>query len=92
MVKIIAGLVLGLLIGAMCRWFDVPLPGPPKFVGALLVVAVTVGYMATDRLIAAKFSSKGPATTEEMCGGPTGDVISSRASRIPAPKVAPQND
>jgi XapX domain-containing protein len=92
MAKIIAGLVLGLLIGAACRWFDVPLPGPPKFVGAMLVVAITVGYMATDKLIAAKFSSKGPATTEEMCGGPTGEVISGRGSRIAAPKVAAEND
>ena len=78
--KIIAGLILGLLIGAGCRWFDIPLPGPPKFVGALLVVSVTLGYMMTDKLITTRFSTKGPASTQEMCGGPTGDVISSRPS------------
>lgn len=80
MAKIIAGLILGLLIGAGCRWFDIPLPGPPKFVGALLVLSVTLGYMMTDKLIATRFSTKGPASTQEMCGGPTGDVISSRPS------------
>jgi XapX domain-containing protein len=80
MAKIIAGLILGFLIGAGCRWFDIPLPGPPKFVGALLVVSVTLGYMMTDKLIATRFSTKGPASTQEMCGGPTGDVISSRPS------------
>ena len=80
MIKIIAGLILGLVIGAGCRWFDNPLPGPPKLVGALLIVSITVGYIATDKIMAKHFSTKGPALTREMCGGPTGDVISRRAS------------
>ena len=74
MLKVIVGILLGLLIGAACRWFDIPVPSPPKLTGALLVV----GYMVTDKLITAKFSAKGPAATQDMCGGPTGDVISSR--------------
>jgi XapX domain-containing protein len=80
MVKILAGMILGLLIGASCRWFDIPLPGPPKLVGAFLIVSITFGYLATDRLIKTKFSSKGPALTQDMCGGPTGEVISRRVS------------
>ena len=80
MIKILAGLVVGLFLGSACRLFDIPLPGPPKLVGALLVVAITVGYLATDKLIAAKFASKTPCVTRGMCGGPTGDVISRRAS------------
>jgi hypothetical protein len=56
------------------------LPGPPKLVGALLIVSITVGYMATDKLIASRFSAKGPALTQDMCGGPTGEVISRRVS------------
>ena len=78
MLKVIVGILLGLLIGAACRWFDIPVPSPPKLTGALLVVAMTVGYLATDKLIAARFSAKGPASTQDICGGPTGDVISSR--------------
>jgi XapX domain-containing protein len=78
MVKIIAGIILGLMIGAGCRWFDVPLPGPPKLVGVLLLASITLGYMATDKLIATNFSARGPALTKDMCGGPTGDVISKR--------------
>jgi XapX domain-containing protein len=70
--KIAAGLILGILIGVACRWFDTPVPSPPKLVGALLVVAMTVGYIATDKLIATKFTARGPATTKELCGGPTG--------------------
>jgi len=80
MIKMIVGIFLGLLIGTACRWFDIPVPSPPKLTGALLVVAMTVGYMVTDKLIATRFSAKGPASTREMCGGPTGDVIFPRRS------------
>ena len=48
MVATISGILLGLGIGAACRWFDIPLPAPPKFIGALLVVAMTLGYVGTD--------------------------------------------
>jgi len=52
MSKIIPGLLAGLLIGAGCRWFDIPVPSPPKLIGALLVVAMTLGYTLTDRFLA----------------------------------------
>jgi XapX domain-containing protein len=45
MIRITGCLAIGLLIDARCRWFDVPVPSPPKLVGALLVVAMTIGYM-----------------------------------------------
>ena len=80
MIKVFAGLILGLCIGSACRWFDIPLPGPPKLVGALLVVSLTIGYIATDKVMTTRFSATGPALTREMCGGPTGDVVSRRAS------------
>jgi XapX domain-containing protein len=70
MVKALLGLVLGLLIGAACRFFDIPVPSPPKLVGAMLVVSMTLGYVVTDRYMTAK--SKPAATTSAMCGGPTG--------------------
>ena len=46
------GIVLGFLIGAGCRWFDLPLPAPPRFIGALLVVAMTIGFIGTDLALA----------------------------------------
>lgn len=46
MIATIIGLALGLLIGALCRYFDIPLPAPPKLVGALLVVTMTLGFLA----------------------------------------------
>ena len=30
MVKIVLGLLLGVAIGAGCRWFDIPVPSPPR--------------------------------------------------------------
>lgn len=54
MTKIIVGLLLGVLVGATCRWFDIPVPSPPSLLGALLVVAVTVGYAATDHALRAR--------------------------------------
>jgi len=72
MVKIMMGLLLGVAIGAGCRWFDIPVPSPPRLVGALLVV----GYMATDKLVAAKLNGRREATTRDLCGGPTGTPAS----------------
>jgi len=30
---------------------DIPVPAPPRIVGALLVVAMTLGFIATDALL-----------------------------------------
>src|SRR5271170_4387300 len=45
MITTAIGLLLGLAIGVGCRWFDIPAPSPPKIVGALLVVSMTLGYL-----------------------------------------------
>ncbi|MEO0578745.1 MAG: DUF1427 family protein, partial [Pseudomonadota bacterium] len=44
----VIGLALGLAIGAACRWWDLPLPAPPRLTGAMLVVCMTAGFLATD--------------------------------------------
>ena len=49
--KFFAGLLLGFAIGFGCRAFGVPVPAPPVLVGALLVVAMTAGFLAADRLL-----------------------------------------
>ena len=56
MLKTVIALLLGLSIGVFCRWFDVPVPSPPKLIGALLVVAMTIGYITTDKLLANRSS------------------------------------
>jgi XapX domain-containing protein len=50
--KSFLGLLLGFFLGAACRWFKLPVPSPPKLLGALLVVATTVGYIAVDKYLA----------------------------------------
>jgi XapX domain-containing protein len=46
------GLLLGFLIGVGCRRFDLPLPAPPRIVGALLVVFMTLGFLGADLALA----------------------------------------
>jgi XapX domain-containing protein len=65
--KIALGLLLGLGLGALCRWLGIPSPAPPVLTGALLVVAMTLGYIATDRWFA-----KREARHAHPCGGPDG--------------------
>ncbi len=49
--KSLIGLLIGFLVGAACRWFDIPAPAPPRLVGSLLIVAMTLGYIVTGRLL-----------------------------------------
>ncbi len=59
MIGALIGLLLGFLIGVGCRWFDLPLPAPPRIVGALLVVAMTLGFLGTDWALAAYATAVG---------------------------------
>ena len=67
--KTALGLALALAIGIACRLAGIPLPAPPVLIGALLVLAMTLGYVVTDRL-----ASHRPARSKPLCGGPTGDT------------------
>lgn len=67
--KAILGLVLALAIGIGCRLAGIPLPAPPVLIGALLVLAMTLGYVLTDR-----FASHRASTSKPLCGGPTGST------------------
>ncbi len=65
--KAVVGLVLAFALGFACRAFGIPSPAPPVVVGALLVMAMTVGYLLVDRYAAAH-----PAQHKADCGGPGG--------------------
>ncbi|MER3428077.1 MAG: hypothetical protein C4334_08240 [Pyrinomonas sp.] len=54
MTKIIIALLIGFLIGAACRWFDIPVPAPPQLLGVFLIMSITVGYSLTDRYLASR--------------------------------------
>ena len=67
--KIAIGFVLSFIIGAGCRYFDIPAASPPVIPGALIVLAMTLGYSSMDRVLIRKDR---PATTKNLCGGPSG--------------------
>jgi XapX domain-containing protein len=48
----LAGLLVALAIGAGCRALDLPSPAPPRIEGALLVVAMTAGFLLADAWLA----------------------------------------
>jgi len=63
------GLLLALCFGIASRLGGIPLPAPPVLIGALLVVAMTVGYIVIGR-----FAEHREARSRENCGGPTGET------------------
>jgi len=69
MTKIAIGFVLSFLIGAGCRYFDIPAASPPVIPGALIVLAMTLGYSSMDRVLVRRDRI---ATTKDLCGGLTG--------------------
>lgn len=80
MTKFILGLVISFAVGAGCRFFDIPVGSPPVLPGALLVLAMTLGYTSSNAVLNRRNK---PATTSHLCGGPTGataERIQERAS------------
>ena len=67
--KIAIGFVLSVIIGAGCRYFDIPAASPPVIPGALIVLAMTLGYSSMDRVL---IRNDRAAVTKPPCGGPTG--------------------
>lgn len=67
--KTALGLVLALAIGVACRLAGIPLPAPPVLIGALLVLAMTLGYVVTDR-----YATGRAARSKPLCGGPSGET------------------
>ena len=49
--KLAFGLLLAVCLGIFCRFFDIPLPGPPAIMGAVMAIAMASGYTATDYLL-----------------------------------------
>ena len=58
--KIAIGLLLAVCVGIGCRWFGIPLPGPPAIMGAAMAVAMASGYTLTDYLLRRQ-SNSGPS-------------------------------
>ncbi|TVQ79029.1 MAG: XapX domain-containing protein [Bradymonadales bacterium] len=54
MLKRVLGLVLGFGIGLLCHLFSISLPAPTALKGALLVMTITLGYLAASWWVARK--------------------------------------
>jgi XapX domain-containing protein len=65
--KIALGLLLAFTIGVVCRLAFIPLPAPPVLIGAMVVLSMTLGYVAIDQ-----FANRREAKHRHLCGGPTG--------------------
>lgn len=64
--KPLIGIVLAFALGFACRAFGIPSPAPPMILGALLVMTMTIGYIAVDRW------AMSPAEPASDSGGPSG--------------------
>jgi len=77
--KPLIGIVLAFTLGFACRAFGIPSPAPPLILGALLVMTMTIGYIAVDRWVMS------PAKHAPDCGGPRGltpsQTLQKRAGR-----------
>ena len=77
--KFIIGLLISFAVGVGCRMFDIPVGSPPVVPGALLVLAMTLGYSSTNTVLNRRNK---PATITQLCGGPTGATV--EQARLPA--------
>jgi len=55
--RLILGFMLAFAIGAVCRLVRIPSPAPNALLGSLLVVAMSVGYIAAGRVLARSIHS-----------------------------------
>src|SRR5579859_598707 len=66
--RFVIGLLVSFGVGVGCRYFDIPVGSPAVIPGALLVVAMTIGYSSTNALLNRRNNL---ATTGHLCGGPS---------------------
>jgi XapX domain-containing protein len=67
--KIVLGFVLAFAIGAFCRLARIPSPAPNALLGSLLVVAMSVGYIAAERALARSNHSSPTHTVQGSTNG-----------------------
>jgi XapX domain-containing protein len=91
--KITVGLLLALCVGIGCRWFGIPLPGPPAIMGAAMAVAMATGYTATDYILTRSARSASPAVNVLREQPPTDSTTSASGVTSgvvrPAPTLRP---
>jgi XapX domain-containing protein len=73
--RLLSAVALGLGIGFACGLTGIPAPAPPVLAGALLVVAMTLGYLGADAWLARRQTRRArrEAAQRIHCGGPSGE-------------------
>lgn len=47
----LAGIGLGVAIGAFCRLTDIPVPAPRHIIGAVILIAMTLGFIVAGQIV-----------------------------------------
>ena len=63
MSRLLIAYVLAFAVGMFCKYFEIPAPAPPVIPGALLVVAMTLGYATGDKILPKKNISASTTTS-----------------------------
>jgi XapX domain-containing protein len=50
MMQALGGMALGFAVGAFCRVMDIPSPAPPRVSGAIILIAMTLGFLTGGHL------------------------------------------
>jgi len=66
MIKDALSLLLAFGMGVSCRFFDIPVPAPPRLFGALLIIAITAGYLVMDAGMAKAHRESPPVTASSQ--------------------------
>ncbi|MAZ47970.1 MAG: XapX domain-containing protein [Halobacteriovoraceae bacterium] len=52
--KYLISVIIAFVLGAVCNLWGLPVPAPPMLLGALMIITMTLSYMATDRYLSKK--------------------------------------
>ncbi|HRJ27295.1 MAG TPA: DUF1427 family protein [Fimbriimonadaceae bacterium] len=64
--KLALGFALAFAIGFGCRAAQLPVPAPPTLYGALLIVAITLGFAIADRVLPKSAPAVPVNSTQEL--------------------------
>lgn len=72
--KTALGIAIAFATGFACRALGIPSPAPPMLTGALLVLAMTIGYRVTDHWMARRAARSRTGAGPNGRDAPPGDT------------------
>ena len=72
--KTALGIAIAFATGFVCRALGIPSPAPPMLIGALLVMAMTIGYVIADRCMATRAAQSRNSAGPSGRAAPSGDA------------------